>query len=74
MLSNKSSKKSIVKADEMPELLGLQETCDLLKVHPNTLRQWDRKGVLVALRFGVRKDRKYRKDDILKLIGHKYEK
>lgn len=74
MLSNKSSKKSIVKADEMPELLGLQETCDLLKVHPNTLRQWDRKGVLVALRFGVRKDRKYRKEDILKLIGHKYEK
>lgn len=74
MLSNKSSKKSIVKVEEMPELLGLQETCDLLKVHPNTLRQWDKKGVLVALRFGVRKDRKYRKEDILELIGHKYEK
>jgi len=74
MLSNKSSKKSIVKVEEMPELLGLQETCDLLKVHPNTLRQWDTKGVLVALRFGVRKDRKYRKEDILKLIGYKYEK
>lgn len=60
--------------NEIPELLGLMETCELLKLHPNTLRQWDRKGILVALRFGVRKDRKYRKEDILKLLNSQYAK
>jgi len=54
---------------EMPELLTLQEACDILKCHPNTLRHWDNKGILVAVRFGERKDRRYRKEDILKLLN-----
>ena len=53
---------------ELPELLTLQEACGILKCHPNTLRQWDNKGILVAIRFGERKDRRYRKEDILKLL------
>jgi len=56
---------------EIPELLTLQEACDILKCHPNTLRQWDKKGILVAVRFGERKDRRYRKDDILRLLNSK---
>ena len=56
---------------EIPELITLQEACDILKCHPNTLRQWDRKGILVAVRFGERKDRRYRKEDILKLLNQK---
>jgi excisionase family DNA binding protein len=55
----------------MPELLTLKEACDVLKCHPNTLRQWDNKGILVAVRFGERKDRRYRKQDILKLLKSK---
>ena len=57
--------------EEMPELFTLKEACELLKVHPNTLRQWDKKGILVAVRFGDRKDRRYRKKDILKLLTKK---
>ena len=57
--------------EEIPELLTLQEASDILKCHPNTLRQWDRKGILVAVRFGERKDRRYRKGDILKLLNQK---
>lgn len=52
-----------------PELLTLKETCEILKVHPNTLRQWDKKGVLKAVRFGVRGDRRYNKEDILKITN-----
>jgi len=55
----------------IPELITLKEACDLLKVHPNTLRQWDKKGILVAVRFGERKDRRYYKKDILRLLGRK---
>ena len=56
---------------EIPELLTLQQACDILNCHPNTLRQWDNKGILVAVRFGERRDRRYRKEDILKLLNQK---
>lgn len=54
--------------DEMSELITLNEACKLLKVHPNTLRAWDNKGILPAIRIGERGIRKYRKADIRKLI------
>ncbi len=71
MLSRKSSHKNKVSSNEVPELLTLKEASKMLKVHPNTMRQWDDKGILVALRFGARKDRKYRKNDIMKLLNQK---
>ena len=53
---------------EAPEVLTLRQASELLNCHPNTLRNWDRKGILEAIRFGTRKDRRYKKSDILKLI------
>ena len=55
----------------MPELLTLKEACGILKCHPNTLRQWDEKGILKAVRFGARRDRRYLKEDIFKLLQPK---
>jgi len=55
----------------MEELLTLKEASQVLKVHPNTLRSWDKKGVLVAIRIGVKRARRYRKDDIEAFISHK---
>lgn len=60
------------KDTQLPELMSMREACVLLKVHPNTLRLWDKKGILKAVRFGSRKDRKYKKEDILRLIEQKY--
>lgn len=59
------------KKQDFAELLTLREVSEILKVHPNTLRQWDQKGILKAVRFGQRKDRRYKKEDILKLLNHK---
>jgi len=53
---------------EIPELLTLKQASETLQVHPNTLREWDRKGVLKAVRIGLRRDRRYRKVDIIKLL------
>lgn len=53
---------------QLPELLTLTEAAQFLKCHPNTLRQWDRKGVLPAIRIGVRKVRRYKKEDLEKLV------
>ena len=56
---------------QISELLTLKETCDILKVHPNTLRQWDKKSVLKAVRIGIKKSLRYRKEDIEKFINEK---
>ena len=61
------------KNTKLPELLTLAEACRILKVHPNTLRKWDKKGILVAVRFGERKDRRYKKKDIEKFLNKKTE-
>lgn len=53
---------------KLPEIITLQEAADILKVHPNTLRAWDKKGILKAVRIGERKIRKYKKEDIRNLI------
>lgn len=50
------------------EIITLAEACELLHCHPNTLRKWDNRGYLKAIRFGTRKDRRYRKSDIFKLL------
>ncbi len=53
------------------EIITLAEACNILGLHPNTLRKWDNKGYLKAIRYGTRKDRRYRKSDILKILKQK---
>jgi len=55
----------------MEELLTLTEAAKILKVHPNTLRLWDNKGVLKAVRIGIKKVRRYKKGDIERFIDSK---
>lgn len=51
----------------MSNLLSIQEAADILKLHPETLRRWDREGKLKAIKVGERGDRKYRSEDLLKI-------
>lgn len=57
----------VIKKKKNSELITLAEACEILRVHPNTLRLWDKKGVLKAVRFGIRKDRRYWKNDVEKM-------
>lgn len=52
-----------------PTILSLKQACEILNCHSNTLRNWDKKGILKPIRLGTRKDRRYKKEDILKLIN-----
>jgi len=56
------------KFNDLPDMLTLQQASDILNVHPNTLRNWDNQGVLKAVRYGKRGDRRYRKDDVLNIL------
>lgn len=60
-----------MKKQQVTELLTLSEASEILKVHPNTLRKWDKKGILKAVRFGERGDRRYKKEDLEKMIERK---
>lgn len=53
----------------IPELIKLREASEMLKVHPNTLRLWDKYGSLPAVRIGKKKERRYRKDDLINFIN-----
>jgi hypothetical protein len=41
--------------------LSLKEASRILKVHPNTLRNWERAGMIPVVRVGPRKDRRFHK-------------
>ena len=51
------------------KLLTLQQAADMLGVHPNTMRNLDKRGELKAIRFGTRGDRRYLKSDIDKYLS-----
>lgn len=57
--------------DKKDVLINLSQAAELLGVHKETLRRWDRKGVLKAVKIGPRKDRRYKKSDIQKFINQK---
>lgn len=55
-------------SSELSEYLTLGEVSKMLKVHPNTLRNWDRNGTLKAIRIGEKKIRRYEKEDVIKFL------
>lgn len=50
------------------KLLRIQDAAEMLGVHPETLRRWDRSGKLKAVIISPRGDRRYRVKDIEALI------
>jgi excisionase family DNA binding protein len=57
--------------EDLPEYLTLKEVVSLLKVHENTLRNWDKNGTLKAIRIGERKMRRWKKSDVIKFLEQK---
>lgn len=53
------------------KLLRIREAAEMLGVNPETLRRWDREGRLIAIKVGKRGDRRYKAEDIEKLIKEK---
>lgn len=49
----------------MPPLLPVSEVAWLLHVHINTVRNWSDRGLMPAYRVGPRRDRRFRREDVL---------
>lgn len=46
------------------KLISINKAAELLDLHPNTLKRWDKSGELKAIRVGKRGDRRYTLDEI----------
>lgn len=58
-------------AKKAVKLLKIKEAAEMLSVNPETLRRWDRDGKLKAIIISKRGDRRYKEENILKLINQK---
>ena len=54
--------------NSLPELLTVTQASQILYCHPNTLRQWERQGLIKSVRLGLRKDRKFPREEIMRLL------
>ena len=57
--------------DELPKLLTIRQTAEVLNVHVETLRRWDKRGKLKAVRVNERGDRRYDPRDIETILKNK---
>lgn len=48
----------------LPKLLNIRQAAEVLNVHVETLRRWDNKGKLPAIKVNDRGDRRYKQADI----------
>lgn len=54
--------------DVSTPVLTMKEASQLLHVHANTLRRWNRLGMIKAVRLGTRRDRRFKRDDLLAMM------
>lgn len=52
------------KIDNLSKLLTIRQAAEILNVHVETLRRWDNKGKLPAIKVNDRGDRRYKQTDI----------
>lgn len=68
--TNSSAKnKSKLSLENLPDLLTVREVAEILRVSPLTIKRWGKRGKLPAIRINARGDRRYRKEQVLWLLG-----
>ncbi|MFZ2202320.1 MAG: type I restriction-modification system subunit M, partial [Microgenomates group bacterium] len=51
------------------QLLSIGQVAKIFSIHADTLRNWEKKGQLTPLRVGPRQDRRYKQEDIEKIVN-----
>ncbi len=55
----------------LPKLLTIRQAAEVLNVHVETLRRWDKAGKLKSIRVNERGDRRYKPEEIEKILNPK---
>ena len=66
--------KSKLSLENLPDLLTVREVAEILRVSPLTIKRWGKRGKLPAIRINARGDRRYRKEQVLWLLGMEEKK
>lgn len=61
----------MTKKKELPKLLTIRQAAEVLNVHVETLRRWDKSEKLKAIRVNERGDRRYKPEDLEKIMEKK---
>jgi len=56
---------------DIPKLITIRQAAEILSVHVETLRRWDKSGKLKAVKINSRGDRRYEKQEIENFIKNK---
>ena len=56
------------KQQEPSDLLSVSQAAALLSVHPDTIRRWAAGGRLRGYRIGPRRDRRFHRSEVLRLM------
>ena len=51
-------------------MLTTTEAAKYLSVHPNTVRRWEKQGLLPAYRLGTRGDRRFLREDMDRFLNN----
>ena len=52
----------------LPKLLTIRQAAEILNVHVETLRRWDKAERLKAIRVNERGDRRYKPEDLERIV------
>ena len=55
--------------NNLPDLLTVKEVAEVLRVSVLTIKRWGKRGKLPAIRINSRGDRRYKKEQVLWLLG-----
>jgi len=64
----KSAKREL-NLNNLPDLLTVSEVADILRVSTLTIKRWGKRGKLPAIRINSRGDRRYKKEQVLWMLG-----
>lgn len=58
----------MVSDNQIQPMLPVRDVARLLNMHGNTVRRWSDRGILTAYRINERGDRRYRQEDIARIL------
>lgn len=60
--------------NELPDLLLIGEVARMLRISELTVKRWEKSEKLIPLRINTRGDRRYKKEDVMRIVnGEAYE-